>query len=435
MSTGQARSVPTNSSQMRRLAVLRGPDRLWKEPQTIGYRFAGRLDLPRLETALRLLARRHSALRTCFAPDQPIEVAVCLPPAAARWPLRVVRLSPDPVVAAAEQSAALAWLGSGFQPYERPLLRASVVRQPAGDLLGLAVDTTVFDCQSEPLLLADLQYVYNGLAAEDPAAFDQVRSDAAAFAREERQWLAGDKGAAALSHWDGLNEGLAAYPRLTVPTAGAYDPAAGRRHHTLAITDEQVRTMRQRMRTLRASSFVLLATAGAASVRDHADSDDVALLFGYSRRTWPVAVDLVGSLAGPCQLRVAVGRDEPVTTLYRQVRSAAMHAALHGMLGHDEFLRIRFPEAYDRMPSIPFLHLNVVDAEDGPAFHLDGLPGTKVPMPVRPDGYTPPGISVEVSLGGAGAASIVAGYPDGMYDPGLVEELTEAIVRRCVTAG
>jgi len=419
--------VPTSTTQAKRLALLHGPDRWWKPPVSHAFSYPGRFDVARLELTLRLLARRHSVLRTYLLPGRSIDVVGCLPAKWAVWPLRVTDAdTPD------EVAAAFTWLQRDFDPFERPLTRALLLREPDHDVLGIAVEHSLFDGFSARLLLADLATVYDGLKDRPAAEFDVPVSDAARFARDERDWLDGAAGKAALAYWDRHNAGLGAYPRLELPIAAPYDPAAPIHDCVVPLSEDEVIAFRQRMIDARLSGPMLASAAIAVSLREHTSSDDVPFLFSYSRRAWRSTRDLVGYVANRVQLRVRVDRTDSVAAMTPRVRAGVVEAVEHGMLSHEQYVRTRFPEHYDRKPTIPYLLLNFA-AQQGNAPSIGGTPCTKVSLPSRNDIYCPPGLGVNLGLRADGTGTLLSFHPRGMYDLELVETLTRAIARRCVT--
>lgn len=419
--------VPTSTTQAKRLALLHGPDRWWKPPVTHAFSYPGRFDVARLELTLRLLARRHSVLRTYLLPDRSVDVVGCLPPEEAVWPLLVTDArTPD------EVAAAFTWLQRDFDPFERPLIRALLLRQADEDVVGIAVEHTLFDGFSARVLLADLAAVYDGLADRPAAEFDVLASDAARFARDERDWLDGAAGQAALTYWDRHNVGLGAYPRLDLPVAAPQDMAAPIHDCVVPLSADEVAAFRRRMTDLRLSAPMLAAAAIAVSLREHAPSDDVPFLFSYSRRAWPSTRELVAYVANRMQMRVRVDRADTVAAVAPRVRAGVLEAVGHGMLSHEQYVRTRFPEHFDRKPTIPHLLLNSA-TQQGNTPSIGGTPCTTVSLPSRNDIYCPPGLGVNLGMKADGTGSLLSFHPKGMYDLGLVETLTNAIARRCVT--
>lgn len=421
--------IPTSTSQSKRLALLRGPDRCWKPPLVYALSYPGRFDVARLELTLRLVARRHSGLRSYFLPDQSIDVAACLPPEEADWPLSVVA-GPAGEAARAEAAAAYAWLARDFGPYDRPLIRALLLSRGEDDVLGLAIEHSLLDAYSARVLLEDLAYIYDALETQPAPALDTLESDAVRFAHEERRWMGGHEGAAALSWWDRQTAGRGAYPRLDLPETGPLDPQALAIDSVVRLAAADVTRLRRRAAELRLSSFMLAAAATAVSLRERASTDDVAFLFACTRRLWPSTTKLVAYVANRSQLRVTVSPDDSVASLALRVRAAAIEAVRHSMLSHEQYLRTRFPARYERQVCVPYLHLNVV--EQRPLPRIGGRACTLVSVPPRPGAYHPHALSVGLELHAEGTGTLITSHPEGIYDPGLVDHLTGRIAHHLV---
>lgn len=420
--------IPTSTTQAKRLAVLHGPDKLWRPPLAFCLSYPGRFDVERLELALRLLARRHSGLRVYFLPDQSVDVAGCLPAGEAAWPMKVTVLSRDEESAAAEAAAAQAWLARRFDPFERPLIRALLLRRATDDVLGLAVEHSLVDGYSMMFLLADLARVYDGLQTHPESVFDTLESDAVQFARDERQWLASEAGAAALSWWDSLTAGLGAFPRARLPEAAPPDPAARDVTYAAPLSVQDVTRLRERCGELRLSTFMLAASAACVALREHGPTDDVAFLFVFARRVWPSTAKLVAYMANRSLMRISAKPDDSVASLADQVRAAMVAVIRHGMLGHDQFIRVRFPDLFDKQPVTPALHLNIIESRS--RLRLGGLECAVVEVS-SPADYMVPGIGVSLTINRNGTGALSSTYPQGLYDSALVANLTQTIARHC----
>ncbi|MBA0051196.1 hypothetical protein E0L36_09905 [Streptomyces sp. AJS327] len=423
------RPIPAVTTQTKRLALLRGPDRWWKNPYVWAYSFPGRLDVPRLERALRLVARRHSGLRLHFLPDAPADTVGCLPPGEASWPLREMTAGSDPASAQAE---AYAWLQREFSPYERPLLRAAVLHRPEDDLFGVSVEQSILDHAGAMALFDDLTEVYDGLAGRPASAFDELVTDATRFAHDERAWFATDAAAEALAWWDERNEGLGAYPGLDLPELGRFDPFAPIVSHDVPLSAEETAQLRRYARRLRISTTMLAFAATAVTLRAHGHSGDVRFLFATSRRVWPGTERLVGYFSNRMMLRLPVTAGDTVPSLAPTVRTRVLDALDHSLFSHEEYVRARHPEAYDRYPAgYGYVNTAVYD----PAPRLDGLPLTREsPPPFRQD-YHQPGLALALFLYGDGPAVVNATCARGMYTREFVEEITRDFARTCVGKG
>ena len=380
-------------------------------------------DLTLLRETLRLLARRHTALRTYYLDDGIVDGAHVLPAADAHWPIRVSDAdSPD-----FDQAEAFQWLQRDFEPFEQPLLRASLWRSGRGDVLGLAVDHSLFDASSAAALFQDLAFVYECLRSGGPAGgLEVLASDVGRFATKERRWLRGNPGAVALAYWDKQYSGLGAYPRVGLPidlsAVGEPVPSV---YETTVLEPEQASGNVELRSRLRTTEFMTAAAALAVAVREHADSDRVAMLFQFARRTRLESSAVVGYLANRSLIRLAVRRGDTMAVVAPRVRAALSGGLPHGLLSHDHYLRLRHPQLWDRRPTMPHLQLNVVRQEPVP--DIDGVPCERVAGPERPEIGNYPGLRVNVGHHADGSISVMGEYPGGMFDADLIRSLLRSL--------
>lgn len=421
--------VPATTTQTKRLALLRGPDRWWKNPHVRALSYSGRLDVPRLAQALRLVVRRHSGLRFHFDPGDPVELARCLRPEQASWPLREMTAGDDAAEAEAE---AHAWLQQQFSPYERPLLRALVLHRVDDDLLGLSTEQSILDHPGSTALFKDLTLVYDGLADQPESRFDELVSDAARFAHDERAWLAGDDAARSLAWWDAHNEGLGAYPGLDMPEPSEVNSWAPYLRHDVALSKIETHRLKQHARSVRLTPTMLASAATAVVLREHSDSDDVRFLFATSRRIWPGTENIIGYFSNRMMLRLPVTTSDTVASLAPTVRTGILNAVQHSVYSHEEYIRSRYPDAYEREPTC-YGYLNT--AVYGPSPRLDGLPLTPESVPQPHRDFHQPGLALALLLFDDGTAGVNTTCAQGMFSQAFVEEVTRDFARLCVGDG
>lgn len=423
-----AERIPTSSTQAKRLAVLYGPDRWWKPP--LVYAIAvpvrhgvARINDAQLARALQLLTVRHTSLRFRIAPGGEIDTGLLEPACNGSWPLRVVDAS-GTVNSDTMLDEALHGLQKPFDPYTFPWLRATLIRRVDDDVIGLAIDHCLIDGYAARVLFADLNFVYNALGPAGPVQLATTVSDAVQFAREERAWLASADGAAALSHWDSIGAKWDAVPRLHLPTRTCAATTSAHSYDS-ALSPSDITRLRAGTKRMRISPFMATAAATAIGLAELTGNGDVSLLFSSTRRTWPGTAELVAYLANRLALRVAVGPADTIETLATQVRNATLESVRHGMLHHEQYLRIRFPEAYERQPSVPHLHINLMD--QGPMPPFGNAPTTLLPVPPPRGGFVPPGIGINVELREFGDGAVHAFHPEHMYDTSLVAAFVRGV--------
>lgn len=420
--------IPATTTQTKRLALLRGPDRWWKNPHVRAYSYPGRLDVPRLEQALRLVARRHSGLRVHFHPDDPIDSARCLPPDEATWPFREMTAGSDPAAADAE---AYTWLARQFSPYERPLYRALVLHRPETDMFGLSIEQSILDHAGAMALFDDITQVYDGLADRSASAFDELVSDATRFARAERAWFAGEDAAKALAWWDEYNEGLGPYPGLDLPELGTVDTWGPIVNYDLRLSVADTTQLKQHARRQRLTPTMLASAATAVTLRAHGHPGDVRFLFATSRRVLPGTEKVIGYFSNRMMLRIPVTPRDTVSSLAPKMRAGVLDAVAHSMYSHEEYVRTRYPDAYDRQPTC-YGYLNT--AAYAPPPRLDGLPLARESVPMHGRDFHQPGLALALLLYDEGLAVVNATCAAGMYTREFVERITQDLARVCVGA-
>lgn len=420
--------IPTTTTQVKRLAVVRGPDRWWKDPLVWAFSYPGRLDVSRMEQALRLVARRHSSLRTYFLADAPIDVAGCLAPDDAIWPLREMTAGSDPEGASAE---AYAWLREHFTPYERPLVRAVVLHRPDDDFFGVSIEHSILDHGAVLALFEDITEVYNGLVDRPASAFDVLVSDVTQFARDERAWFASEEAQRSLAWWDEYNEGLGAYPGLDLPELGKFEPYAPMINYNVVLSDDDTARLTKYAAGLRLTTTMLASAAAAVTFRAHGHSSDVRFHFGTSRRIWPGTEKLVGYCSNRMMLRLPVDSQDTVSSLAPKVRGEVLTAVKNSMFSHEEYVRARFPDAYVRQPTT-YGYLNALVYSPAPEF--DGRPLVRESLPVPKRIYHQPGLALGLYKYGNSRTVVNATCAEGMYDEGFVQRFTQDFARACVGA-
>jgi len=422
------RLFPAATTQTKRLALLRGPHRWWKNPYVWAYSYPGQLDVPRLEQTLRLVARRHSGLRIHFRPEDSIDTVRCLPADEATWPLREMTAGADPAAADAE---AYAWLQQRFSPYEEPLLRAVVLHRQETDLFGVSIEQSILDHAGAMALFDDIAEVYDGLVDRPASAFDELVTDATRFALDERAWFAGDAAKETLAWWDKHNEGLGAYPGLDLPDLGRVEPWGPIINHDLPLSDDDTVLLKQHARRLRLTTTMLASAAAAVTLRAHGHSGDVRFLFATSRRVWPSTEKVIGYFSNRMMVRFPVTEEDTVASLAPSVRTGVLTAVTNSMFSHEEYVRARYPEAYDREPT-GYGYLNTAVYESTP--HLGGLKLIRESLPMFGRDFHQPGLAMSLFLYGDGRAVANASCAEGMYTREFIETFTRDFARACVGA-
>jgi Condensation domain len=415
-----SRVVPASFSQAGRLALARGPDAWRKPPMVFGYRITGRHDASALEAALVEVARRHTALRTYFPLADDTENGVCRSARDARWPVRRVDLTaiPEAGQAAAEQDT-LAWLNTPFDHAESPLLRAALLTYAENDhVLGLAIDHIIFDGASLPIFLAGLADAYRAYAAGQPPP-PAPGSDASAFARAEREWLASPAGARAVDYWRPIWDGIGPFPASGMPTRppGA---ATGGATWSRELPETAVTAARGRFGGGHISLFAFAAGAALTALSGLTGQRDCALLYPSARRSTSGTAAMIGYLNNRNLLRVKISPGDGLPDVAARARSVILSSLEHELMPF-EYLMERFGAAAARRPRVPYIFLSV----DAPLGVPDFGEAVVEPVPLMPDAAFSQlsWITVSVDQLGSGQLGVSCGYNAGLLYGEFVDEL------------
>ncbi|MET8170411.1 amino acid adenylation domain-containing protein [Streptomyces sp. NPDC005329] len=280
-------------------------------------RVRGAVDPDRLAAALTAVVARHEALRTTFALDDGVPVAVIAPPTPV--PLRVIEV--DGVDAA--RAAASAALSSGFDLARGPLLRASLLRLgPADHVLVVAVHHVATDGWSQALLWAEMAAAYSG------AALAQLPVQYADFAVWQRSWLSGEVLERRAAYW---TERLADLPLLELPLDKARPAVATGRAGALswAVPADLVRAARAVAAQEGATLYMTLLAAFDIVLSRYARTDDVAVGSPTAGRTHADVEALIGFFVNVVVVRTDTSGDPTFRELLGRVREAAVGAVEH----------------------------------------------------------------------------------------------------------
>ncbi|MFG1829407.1 amino acid adenylation domain-containing protein [Micromonospora chersina] len=294
-------------------------------------RFGTPLDPDRLARALRRVVERHPALRTVFpdGPDGPVQQ---VRPTADVTP---VVAPPDPGTSldarlrrlAAEATRAPMDLAAG------PLLRAHLVPDDAGRALALllVVHHIVCDDWSFGVLVRDLAEAYD--REGDPAAApEQPAAGPAAFARSQRDWLAGPAGqravAEVLAELHGAPDliDLPAALRTTQDTDDGPVPGAALRTRLDAAT---ARAARELARAERVSLHMVGLAAFATLLGAATGRRDLLVGVAFAGRTSVAAEQSVGCHVNTLPLRLRPAPERGFADLLAEARRVTLFAAAH----------------------------------------------------------------------------------------------------------
>ncbi|MFV2098685.1 amino acid adenylation domain-containing protein [Micromonospora sp. LOL_014] len=323
------------------------------------YRFPGRIDVPRLRTALDRLVERHDALRRGFeAPGRAVTEARSS--ASCRW-LDARDLPADELREVLDEHAR-----RPFDLARPPLLRALAVDGGEGDdLLLLTVHHLVCDGASLAILEDDLGRLYAGGEAAPPAAPPAAGrlidpDDARAY---WRRVLVGAPRGIALPH--------------DLPRPDVLDGTGD--VHPLTAPEELLAGMAELARQERLSPFMTWIVAYVAGLVAQTGERDVVIGIAVSSR--PAGRrDEIGMFVDPVPLRLAVAAGATARDLARQVRRAATEALAHRGVPFQTIVEDLGPGGDPARAPLVQAGLTYLDAA-GRGLRLDGLTGRRELLP------------------------------------------------------
>ncbi|HVR07532.1 MAG TPA: condensation domain-containing protein, partial [Thermoanaerobaculia bacterium] len=374
---------------------------------------AGHLEPRALAAAWRAVARRHEALRTCFADAHPeIAPVVQVIAAAAAAPLPAVDLRH---LAAAggrvRREARRLALAAALRPFDLrrpPLLRALLLRLPAPargeapDARGDAADARpdgaagpaaasaageaaeplhwlvvclhhiVCDGWSLGILLRELAALYGAALAGRPAPLAPLAVQYADFAVWQRAWLAGEVLAEQLAYW---RRRLAGAPALLALPTDRPRPAVQsfrgvQRIQTLAAPlAGRLRELGRRQGT---TLFMTLLAAWGAQLARLTGGEDVPVGSPIANRNRLEIEPLIGFFANTLVLRLDLAGDPTCGELLGRVRELTLDAYAHQDLPFEKLVEELRPErALSHSPL--FQAMFVLQRQEELALDLPGI--------------------------------------------------------------
>ncbi|MEU5384079.1 condensation domain-containing protein [Kitasatospora cineracea] len=315
--------VTTRMANRLRRFGLRHDDRRRTMTLSVSFVFeGGPLHADRLSAAFARVSERHAALRTRFRlvedgePQQSV-----VPPHRVAVPLEVVRCRPldagEPTAEALghlqrERETAFD-LGSGA------LLRGQLITDSEhSHIVTVSADHIVSDGVSTDLLVADLVAAYR-----DPEGFDSADSGRTLveFAEYQRGLMDTGRGKRLLDEWiELLPQGVPEmvlprdfHPSETTNDGGQLSTVLGRKAYA---------AMREQMRELRASPFVLAGAGLLAEARRSGVAGALSFLTPCAGRPVEGYENTVGNFTNVLPLVVAPPESEDFALLVQRVRSA-----------------------------------------------------------------------------------------------------------------
>jgi amino acid adenylation domain-containing protein len=291
-------------------------------------RLGGELAVPALAASLGEIVRRHEALRTRFdaAPDgRPVQLVSTWRPLA----LPLLDLAAVP----AQRRGALAsrlleqLAARPFDLAAGPALRAALLRlAPREHVLLLAMHHIVADGWSLGVLLGELAELYPAALAGRPSPLPEPPIQYVDFALWQREWLSGERLAAALAGWRQALAGAAA--ALALPADRPW-PAVRDGHGAqwpLALEPALATAVNDLARRAEVTPFMLLLAAWGALLGRACGQEDFLVGTAVANRTRLEIEPLIGFFVNTLPLRVELGGEPDLAALLARVRRTTLAA-------------------------------------------------------------------------------------------------------------
>ncbi|MFE5852666.1 amino acid adenylation domain-containing protein [Streptomyces sp. NPDC056500] len=377
------------------------------------FRLAGPVSVDALQRAADLVVARHPVLRTTFDEVDGEPVGRVGPVGAADV---VVRTVPAAAAAAADAAAEAFAAQAAREPFDLrtgPLFRIRLGRiTPTDHILVINTHHAVVDGTSLSVLCEEISVLYADPARPlpDPGAPpDTIDHD------PSRR----------VSDLDGAPDLLTLPTDRPRPRMRAFRGEL-RRH---AVPEGLTARVDALARTTRATRFVVLQAAYAATLGTTAGQDDIVVATLWSGRPGPEFAGVVGMFVNPVPLRVGIGGDPTFRELVARVRRAVAAGLGSAAVPFD---RIVEAVGASRDPShAPLCQAHLV-MQDPPEVVF---PGVRVDRMLPDTGTADVDLSVMVESGGAEMA-VVTEHDTDLFDGATVDgfagRLLALLDRACV---
>jgi aspartate racemase len=357
--------------------------RLWFldqwEPGSAAYnvpvvvRLKGPLDLGALNQSLSTVVSRHEALRTHFelADGRPVQVIT---------PLRSIRVTVTDLTAmpGADREAVALRLATAeaHEPFDLsrgPLLRAAAWALGVDDhVLLITFHHIVFDGWSMDVLISELSWCYNAVAAGKQPLLPPLAIQYADYTMWQRQWLQGGVLSDQLAYWRGQLSGD--LPVLQLPSDRSRPALLTARGKSCSI--QLPRTLVDRLlaigRQERATLYMTLLAAFQALLFRYTDQDDVIVGAAIAGRNQVQLEGLIGFFANTLALRTNLAGDPTFRELLCRVREVTLGAYANQDVPFERLVEeLRPPRHSSRTPLVQAMFV-LQNAPQRP-WDLDGL--------------------------------------------------------------
>ncbi|MEV4224414.1 amino acid adenylation domain-containing protein [Nonomuraea sp. NPDC049725] len=280
------------------------------------------LDVPALESALRLLVERHEALRTRFstADGEPRQVIV---PAG--------QAEPELSIAGGDAEAALdGWLRRPIDLRTDLPIRALLAKAADGWLFCLTLHHIAVDGWSVGIVRRELGELYAAASAGRDPALPAPAMTYAEYADGQREWLSGPALDAELDYWTRRLD--AAPEMLALPLDRPRPVTQSFRGDQVEVSlDSLMEPLRELGAAHGATPFMVLLASFKVLLREYTGQQDVVVGVPVAGRSRPELAGTVGFLANTLAMRTTFAGLSSFADLLAEVRDHSLDA-----LGHQD---------------------------------------------------------------------------------------------------
>jgi amino acid adenylation domain-containing protein len=328
------------------------------------------VDVDVLERALSEVVRRHEGLRTSFhMVDGELRQRVNPP-----FHMRVEVIDVRDRVGAdfgRDVDRLVADEGSrSFDLSKLPLFRVTLLRVSEGDYaLVITMQHIVIDGWAYPLVLHEVEELYNAFSAGLPSPLPEPTLRYADFSVWQRKFLTGATLEAQVAYWRGKLQGA---PPLLLPTDHPRPPVFTYRgrFHRYRVARETLERLRAICREEGVTLNMVLMAGFYVLLQKYSGQDDVVVGTLLGNRSRAELEQLVGVFVNTAAMRMDLSGDPAFRTLVRAAKTAVLEADRHQDLPFERLIDLLGVERdLSRHPVFQalYFHHTFVRTHTGPA--------------------------------------------------------------------
>ncbi len=336
-------------------------------------RLTGKLDVDALTKALQAIVERHEGLRISFqaVDGTPTQVV-------GDFTLEVPLIDLSENSEADRELEALTILRkevrTPFDLSRGPLIRAILLRMHEQDhILLVTMHHIVTDGWSVGIFHRELSKLYEAFAAKAPSPLTELPIQYLDYSAWQREWLEGEVYASQLEYWK--KEFATLPPALELPTDHPRPTVQAHRafrgaHHTITLSREVTRRVREACQREGVTLFMLLMAAYQILLHRYTGEEDIVVGTPIAGRQQPETEDLIGLFINSVAMRVDVSGNPTSREFLQRVKQVSLGAYAHQDLPFERLVKELQPE---RTHNPLFQVMFVLQSEEILPLQLPGL--------------------------------------------------------------